>query len=105
MEIISGSEALPPLLTDRQWAYRVDSADHTDEASWAMISWGTRTMAAITMDDLANRVAEETRVSHSYYTGPLRVSIWEKRPDEYYRNAAPDGCSRYIYPGAGEESA
>jgi hypothetical protein len=96
MDPVFGSEALPPLLTVRKWAYRVEAIDHADNSAWTMLSWGTRPLT-IPMADLATNVAQETRTGHSYYTGALRVSVWEWQESEHYLDPTPDGCSRFIY--------
>lgn len=75
-----------------RWIFRIDNQD--DE----MMSWGTRLFEdSSDSGEVARYVAAENRVSHSYHTGLLVVSVWKERPFEHYHKEVPEDATVYIY--------
>ena len=51
---------------------------------------------------LADTVAEETRMYRPELDGVITVYVWPARDGEYYRQPTPEDAHRYDYPTPGE---
>lgn len=72
----------------KQYCYRLD---RTDQQPPRTLSWGAWEQAPAPMTTAAHAATYEAarvRLEHAYY-GPMRVWIWQARPDEYWRRNPP----------------
>lgn len=60
--------------------------------------YGSFTEWTQTPQELADRLAEETRNGRPDVTGPLTVHIWPSREDEHYRLPIPADAQQFDYP-------
>ncbi|MDJ0461570.1 hypothetical protein [Streptomyces sp. H27-C3] len=93
----------------RQYAYLIERTDEDDpnlppvEWNRRCLSRGTRTViptepdSPATTRDLADELVRQNRVDHSYYTGPLRCSIWHRSPGDRLPDTAPEVTERFDY--------
>lgn len=77
------------------YCYRIDQTDRTENRPDEdfMISWGSAKKSPHwsikNALDVATYQAAVSRIEHNYL-GPLRVSVWQQRPDEHYRQDPPE---------------
>lgn len=88
---------LAPIDLTKPFQYRVDRADGVKEWSF---SHGSQdgTTEHVTAVGLAQFVASQTRVGHSFY-GALRVYVWQRDGDGvHYRDPVPERAERFDFP-------
>lgn len=81
-----------------RYAYLIERTDDETEPDRRTLSRGSRTpQPGWDERALADELVSENRVAHSYYTGPLRCSLWAHEAGEPIPATAPDDATRFEY--------
>jgi hypothetical protein len=94
--------------TTQPWAYLVERTDDARPADRRTLRYGHHHLAeGFDLADFARRLADDTRAAHSYYSGPLRVSVWPHQEGKSHPRVRYEGppasAQRYEYPDVADD--